>query len=321
MKRSDFLKTSALFGTSIGLMPNLACDGLMSKKISKVGLGLFSIPKILESDLEGSIKMMSKIGIREFELYGPYPFTHETTKAFWASVTPSLGFSASGFYNHRPDEFKALLDENNISVPSMHTDLYTLESNMKDLAKAARTMGASYVVLPSIPEVERPNLDAYKKMADRFNEIGRQANEEGIKFAYHNHGYGLVEEEGVIPLELILNYTNPETVFFEMDLFWTTAGRANPSELLKKYEGRYKMLHIKDMKEITYFKGKGSTADEWMELFPLLVPSGKGQIPLKEIIGVAIDTGVDHYFIEQDLAGRPKEDIEASFNFLNSLEF
>ena len=42
--------------------------------MDNIGLGLFSIPKILENDLEGSIKIMSKIGIREFELYGPYPF-------------------------------------------------------------------------------------------------------------------------------------------------------------------------------------------------------------------------------------------------------
>ncbi len=321
MKRSEFLKSSALLGTGLGLLPNIACSRWSSKRIPKIGLGLFSIPKILENDLEGSIKMMSQIGIREFELYGPYPFTDEITKASWAEVAPKLGFSASGFYKHTPSDFKALLDQNNISAPSMHTDLYTLEKNMSALAAAARIMGASYVVLPSIPEKERPNLDGYKKMADRFNEIGRQAKEEGIKFAYHNHGYGLVEEEGVVPLELILNSTNPETVFFEMDLFWTTAGRANPAQLLKTYEGRYKMLHIKDMKEIAYFKGKGSTSDEWMELFPLLVPSGKGQIPLKEIIGVALDTGVEHYFIEQDLAGRPKEDIETSFNYLEGLRF
>lgn len=321
MNRNEFLRTSALFGAGLGLLPNMACKQLATKKIPKLGLGLFSIPKILENDLEGSIKMMSEIGIREFELYGPYPFTSEITKASWAAVAPKLGFSASGFYNHSPEEFKALLQQYQITAPSMHTDLYTLESNMVELAKAAHIMGSQYVVLPSIPEIERPDLDGYRKMAERFNEIGRQAKEEGIKFAYHNHGYGLIPEDGVIPLEIILNGTDSETVFFEMDLFWTTAGKANPVELLKRYEGRYKMLHVKDMKEITYFKGKGSTSDEWMELFPLLVPSGQGAIPLQEILGVALETGVEHYFIEQDLAGDPKGDIGASFTYLDGLRF
>ena len=160
--------------------------------MDNIGLGLFSIPKILENDLEGSIKIMSKIGIREFELYGPYPFSSEIEKESWSLVTPKLGFSASGFYNHSPEHFKALLQQYQITAPSMHTDLYTLESNMVELAKASHIIGAKYVVLPFIPESERLNLDSYKKMAERFNEIGRQAKEEGVKFAYHNHGYGLI---------------------------------------------------------------------------------------------------------------------------------
>tara|TARA_Y100000385_G_scaffold290041_1_gene361564 strand:- start:11244 stop:12113 length:870 start_codon:yes stop_codon:yes gene_type:complete len=289
--------------------------------MDNIGLGLFSIPKILENDLEGSIKIMSKIGIREFELYGPYPFSSEIEKESWALVTPKLGFSASGFYNHSPEHFKALLQQYQITAPSMHTDLYTLESNMVELAKASRIMGAKYVVLPFIPESERLDLDSYKKMGERFNEIGRQAKEEGVKFAYHNHGYGLIPEDGVVPLELILKGTDLEIVFFEMDLFWTTAGKANPIELLKRYEGRYKLLHIKDMKKITNFKGKGSTYVEWMELFPLLVPSGEGAIPLKEIIEIAQKTGMEHYFIEQDLAGDPIGDIETSFKYLDGLSF
>lgn len=321
MKRSDFLKTSMTLGAGLGLAPAMACNSLEEKRINRIGLGLFSIPKIMENDLEGTIKMMANIGVREFETYGPYPFTSEVTKKSWAEVAVALGFSASGFYNNPPEEFSAILKNYDLSVPSMHTDLYTLESNMAALGKAAHTMGANYVVLPAIPPAERQDLDAYKRMVDRFNEIGRQAKEEGIRFAYHNHGYGLVQEEGVVPLDLILEGTNPDTVFFEMDLFWTTAGRANPVELLKNNKGRYTMLHIKDMKKITYFKGKGSTSDEWMELFPLLVPAGEGKIPLQEILSTAYHTGVEHYFIEHDLAPNPKENISSAFNYINELRF
>lgn len=322
MKRSEFIKTSALLTSAVGLMPNTACKSISENKLNKIGLGLFSIPKILENDLEGTVKKMAEIGIREFETYGPYTFSDDRNKAFWAAVSKDLGFSASGFYGHTPEKFKSVLSHYDISVPSMHTDLYTLESNMAALGKAANTMGASYVVLPSIPEEERPDLDAYKRMAERFNEIGRQAREEGIKFAYHNHGYGLIpEDNGVIPLDMILNETDPDKVFFEMDLFWTVAGKSDPIELLKKHQGRYTMLHLKDMKTITYFEGKGSTADEWMELFPLLVPAGSGEIPIGEILKVAYHSGVEHYFIEHDLAANPFENIGSAYDFLSGLRF
>ena len=106
-----------------------------------------------------------------------------------------------------------------------------------------------------------------------------------------------------------------------MDLFWTVAGKADPIELLNKHQGRYKMLHIKDMKNITYFKDRGSTPSEWMELFPLLVPAGSGQLPLNEILKVAYNTGVEHYFIEHDLAPNPYENIQSAYDFLKALRF
>ena len=322
MKRKDFVKSSMIMGAGIGLSPSLACNSLAEKKLNQIGLGLFSIPKIMEQDLEGTIKKMAAIGIKEFETYGPYSFSHEKTKASWAEVSAFLGFSASGFFGRSAQEFKDLTSQYGIRVPAMHTDLYTLESYMPSLAKAARSIGAAYVVLPSIPEIERLDIKAYHLMAKRFNEIGRQANEEGIKFAYHNHGYGLIpEENGIIPMNIILDETNKDKVFFEMDLFWTVAGKADPIELLNKHQGRYKMLHIKDMKNITYFKGRGSTSSEWMELFPLLVPAGSGQLPLNEILKVAYNTGVEHYFIEHDLAPNPYENIQSAYDFLKALRF
>ena len=322
MKRKDFLKSSLIISAGIGFTPSLASGSISKRKINKIGLGLFSIPRIMKNDLEGTIEKMAEMGVREFETYGPYSFTHEKTKASWAAISEYLGFSASGFYGKSAEEFKTLTNQYGISVPSMHTDLYTLESNMASLGKAARSIGANYVVLPSIPDEERLDIDAYHLMAKRFNEIGRQANEEGIKFAYHNHGYGLMpEENGIIPMNIILDETNKDKVFFEMDLFWTVAGKADPIELLNKHQGRYKMLHIKDMKNITYFKGRGSTSSEWMELFPLLVPAGSGQLPLNEILKVAYNTGVEHYFIEHDLAPNPYENIQSAYDYLEALRF
>src|SRR5210317_1294840 len=176
MKRKDFVKSSMIMGAGMGLSPSLACNSLAEKKLNAIGLGLFSIPKIMEQDLEGTIKKMAAIGIKEFETYGPYSFTHEKTKASWAEVSAFLGFSASGFFGRSAQEFKDLTGQYGISVPAMHTDLYTLESYMPSLAKAARSIGATFVVLPSIPEIERLDIKSYHLMAKRFNEIGRIAN-------------------------------------------------------------------------------------------------------------------------------------------------
>lgn len=91
-----------------------------------------------------------------------------------------------------------------MTAPSTHTDLVTLQKNMGALDEAGHTVGWTYVGLPSISDDLRRNLDDYKKMAEEFNRIGADAKRHGLKFAYHNHGYGLHEMEGKIPLRLLL---------------------------------------------------------------------------------------------------------------------
>lgn len=323
MNRKHFLKTTSLFTLGATFLTTASFKRPQPfDKLKSLGLGLFSVPKLLEKDLEAGVKALAELGITEFETYGPYRFSDIRNKESWASITPSLGFSVSGFYGKSVSEFKEIIENYGIGVPAMHTDLYTLEGNMGELAEAANALGAEYVVLPSIPDHERSSLDGYKNMAERFNKIGESAKAEGIHFAYHNHGYGLApDSSGNAPIDLIFDGTDPSLVFFEMDVFWTVAGRANPVELLKQQSGRYKMLHIKDMKNRTYFSGDGSTPDQWMALFPQLVAAGEGVIPLKEIVKTAAENGAEHYFIEHDFAPDPIENIGSAADYLKNLRW
>jgi len=190
----------------------------------RIGLQLFSMPKMLEKDFRAGIAFIAGLGYSEVELYGPYPFSAPEAIAGWRAVTPQLGFSGSGFFGLSAAQVHSILSEHRLSAPSMHTDLLTLQQGMGALAEAAHVLGATYVTLPAIPAEKRKSLDDFKRMADSFNSIGDQARRDGLKFAYHNHGYGLQEMQGQIPLELLLRQTDPALVFFEMDVYWTAAG-------------------------------------------------------------------------------------------------
>ena len=39
-------------------------------------------------------------------------------------------------------------------------------------------------------------------------------------------------------------------MLYEMDVYWATYGHAAPVDYFKKYPGRFKLLHIKDLREI-----------------------------------------------------------------------
>jgi sugar phosphate isomerase/epimerase len=313
MNRRQFLSHSAAVLAAGAMTPATA------NATKRIGLQLFSMPKMLEKDFREGIAFIAGLGYSEVELYGPYPFSAPEAIAKWRSVTPQLGFSGSGFFGLTAAQVHSILSEHRLAAPSMHTDLLTLQQGMGALAEAAHVLGATYVTLPSIPADKRKSLDDFKRMADSFNSIGNEARRNGLKFAYHNHGYGLHEMQGQIPLQLMLQQTDPTLVFFEMDIYWTTAGGADPVQYLKDYPTRYKMLHLKDMKERRQFKGDGGDPSQWIELFPYMTSVGDGVLDIKGIVSQGRRSGVEHFFVEQDMVADPQVALKRSADFLLKL--
>ncbi|MFN4145929.1 MAG: sugar phosphate isomerase/epimerase family protein [Runella sp.] len=316
--RRTFLKQSSLVATAATLSPieSILTD---SMKKNKVGIQLFSIPKMLSEDFVGGIKMLAQMGYKEVEFFGPFPFSDQNAQKNWEAAGKMLGFSGSGFFGRSAREARKILDDYGLSSPATHTDLATLENNMSQLGEAAQIMGWKYVTLPAIPDDRRQTLDDYKRMADTFNKIGENAQKHGLRLGYHNHGYGIKPVNGQIPLQIILDNTDPKLVFFEMDIFWTTAGGADPVDYLTQYAGRYKMLHLKDMKEKKEFSGDGGSMQQWMPLFPLMASAGDGALDLVNILKKAKKTGVEHFFVEQDMVADPHTALKRSISFLKNI--
>jgi sugar phosphate isomerase/epimerase len=317
MKRRQFLQNTAMLSVASLINTNALIP--KPQLIDKVGLGLFSIPKMLDSDMDAAFAMIGKMGYKEVECYGPYEFSTESAKSSWNAVTPSLGFKGSGFYNKTAADFLKAARSNGITIPAMHTDLDTLSKKMGPLAEAAHLIGSKYLVLPSLPAELRKSTDDYKRAAEEFNKIGAAAKKEGISYVYHNHGYGLNKTNGKMPLDIIFDQTDPDLVYFEMDIFWTVAGGCDPVELFRKHKGRYKMIHLKDMKEVKRFPGDGGDSSQWISLFPYMTSCGEGVLDLPAIITAAKQNGAEHYFVEQDMVQSPEIALKKSIDYLKSL--
>jgi sugar phosphate isomerase/epimerase len=317
--RREFLKKGVAIITGSMLANHLYAAPLRySAPLRNIGVQLFSIPKLADEDFVGTMRMVAGLGYKEIEFFGPYPFSPQGEKDRWNAITPSLGFSGSGFFGLSAMKVKKILDENGLSTPSMHSGLPTLENNMGQLAEAAHLLGAKYVVLPSAET--QATLDAYKSQADRFNKIGAEAKKHGVRFAYHNHGNGLKELDGAVPFDLIMKNTDPKSVFFQMDVYWMTAGGVDILDYLKKYKGRFRLMHVKDMAKPVRFSGDGGDSDQWISLFPFLEDAGSGVIDLKAIIPAAKKSGVEHFIVERDLAPQPEVNLRKSFEFLSGLK-
>lgn len=111
-----------------------------------------------------------------------------------------------------------------------------------------KAAGCKYIVCPGfgIPGT----LAGLKTYCDYFNEIGKKCKENGMAFGYHNHSHEFNQLEGNVIYDFMVENTDPELVFFEMDVYWTVMGKQYPVEYFRKYPGRFRLLHIKDHREL-----------------------------------------------------------------------
>lgn len=84
---------------------------------------------------------------------------------------------------------------------------------------AHKAAGMSYIVYPYM-EVPATLHDLQTQCA-YLNAIGAKCREQGIRFGYHNHSHEFrkVEDQAVM-LEYMLEHTDPENVFFQLDVYW-----------------------------------------------------------------------------------------------------
>ena len=97
--------------------------------------------------------------------------------------------------------------------------------------------------------IDKIRLDDFKRQAELFNKIGAQTQRAGIQFAYHNFNIEFLRFGGTTGFDELLHSTDPDLVKIEMDCGWVTAGGADPAAYLRKYPGRFPLLHIKDVKD------------------------------------------------------------------------
>jgi sugar phosphate isomerase/epimerase len=320
LNRRSFLATAgaAAAGLAAGCRTGAASSVATADHLDRLGVGLFTLPKSLEQDLDGTLAMLAGLGYKEVELFGPYPFSVPAAQDGWKAASRMLGFSGSGFFGRTARQVRESLDRHGLASPSMHVDLDTLRDRTEQVGEAAHEIGWRYAGIASIPEERRRTLDDYRRMADELNAIGRRAKPMGFKVLYHNHGYGLTPLDGQIPVRVLFDRLDPSVVALEMDVFWTVAGGADPVELLDAYPRLYRLMHVKDMTQRARF-ARGGDMQDVMSLFPLMTTAGAGVLDLPRILGHARRAGVAHFYVEQDLAANPSEQLGASIRYLRGM--
>jgi sugar phosphate isomerase/epimerase len=277
--RRNFIKTGAIAAAGVALLPDLMFA--KEKKIERLGLQLYSVREAMMKDPAGSLKKLADMGYIHVE---------------------HANYVNRKFYGYSAKDFKKLLADTELQMPSGHTvmtaqDWDDTKNDFTDkwkytIADAAE-VGQRYVISPWLDEKLRTDMDGLKKFMDQFNKCGELCKSNGMTFGYHNHNFEFsTKVNGDTLYSYILANTDPTLVAQQMDIGNMLGAGGIALDLLKKYPGRFELMHVKD--EIKSDTGQGMDGYDSTIL-------GQGVMPVRDIVKEARKIGgTSQFIIEQE---------------------
>jgi sugar phosphate isomerase/epimerase len=221
----------------------------------------------------------------------------------------------AGLYGMSAPQFAAALSNAGLRATSMHVGYDDLKKDPATVIANAKALGVKYVGIAWYPHQGAfTETDARKAIAD-FNQFGRTLKDAGLSFFYHNHGYEPVAFGDGTLLDLMIRETDPALVNFEMDVLWTWLPNVDPVALIRKYPGRFKLMHIKDMKPGV---ARGSLSGGLPDSLQAVI--GQGQVNWPALMSAAQKDGFDYYYIEDETPD-PVRNVPPSIAYLAGLRF
>ena len=279
--RRNFLKSSA------AALPMLAMQNKTGLPAAHQPLGvqLYTVRNLVDKNLPAVLKQIQSIGYQEVETF-------------------------STIYTHPAPELRHMIDDAGLSVPSGHFDYNGFAGKFT----YANQLGVNWMVCPMLPQTQQSSWDGFRDAAKQFNAWGRQVRDLGMRFAYHNHDFEFKAMNGKPGYDVLIEETDPELVFYELDCYWAAQAGLDPIELMKRLGRRVRMLHLKDRKPgFPPSNDMGESSSHFTEV-------GHGNIDWKAVLDTAHHLGIEYYFVEQDQTpGNPIDSIRSSYQYLRTI--
>ncbi len=264
--------------------------------IRRLGAQLYTVRTALEKDFDGTLAKVAAAGYAEVEF--------------------------AGYFNRSPLEVRDVLRRHRLTAPSAHIDYGSLTGDKWARAiDGARTIGHDYLVNAWVDEPIRNQPDAWKRIAETYNQAAAVSKKAGIQFAYHNHNFEFATREdlgGKLPFDFLLETCDPSLVKIELDLCWITSAGKDPLEYFSRYPGRFPMVHVKGLKKVPA-TGAATPIDR---VLPEITEVGHDDvIDWKRIFAQSKTAGIRHYFVEHDVPKEPIESLKVSHDYVSQVRF
>ncbi len=285
--RRQFLKNGSLALAGTMLLDN---NVFARKKTGMItGIQLYSVRDAMTANPMDTLQKVSMMGYTQVE---------------------HANYVDRKFYGFTPVEFKKILLDLGLNMPSGHTvmgkehwdaDKKQFTDKWKQTVEDAAIVGQEFVISPWLDASLRTTYDDLLRYMEVFNKSGELCRQSGMKFGYHNHDFEFSQQfNGKSVFDIILTNTDPTLVIQQLDMGNLYNGGAKAVDVIKKYPGRFASLHVKD--EITAKSG-----GEKYESTVL----GKGIVNVKENLDFVKKAGGTKYLIIEQEAYQGQAPMEA----------
>jgi sugar phosphate isomerase/epimerase len=183
--------------------------------------------------------------------------------------------------------------------------LADLRGDLDGVVAFNRAIGNTTLVVPYLDKKDRPTDAAgWTTLGQELGRIATQLRAKGMRLAYHNHDFELVDFDGRTGLELLFAAAGPD-LQTELDLAWVARAGYDPAVMLATFQGRVFAVHAKDNAP------KGQAEDEGG-----FAAVGQGTLDWSAILPAAAEAGVQWYIVEHDQPRDPAKVIQAGADYL-----
>lgn len=294
--RRRFL-TSAFGATSLGALSvsavaaaptSVFANASVRIPANRIGVQLYTVRDLISENMlgvEGTMELIRDVGISNIELAG-------------------------SFMGRSPQDLRDLAAKYDIRIAGNHFGPRTMDGEnpwYDDAGRAAifadaRELGLEFVGTGHYYNVPL-TVEGFKQFAHTLNAWGKAASAAGLNFYYHNHDGEFTRFGGRPIFDILLEETDPEYVFFELDLAWAAIAGEDIYELVRRHQRRFPYFHVKDF----WFDADGPRETKQNTLAAgtrfTFADVGKGTIDWPRVFSELENPSHHIYFIERDDAG------------------
>ncbi len=193
----------------------------------KVGIQLYSVRQALQANPFQTLEKVAEAGYKYVEAANHNALTDD-----------GVGFDLSA------KEMKKALDELGLQIVGCHVNPLKMD-RLPAVLDYHQELGNKQIGC-DIEFYPYQDMDYLLRRCELFNKVGEMCKERGMRYYYHNHYQEFQKFGDKTVYEIIMENTDPELVFIEMDTYWITRAGHDPLKLMEKYQDRLVLLHQKD---------------------------------------------------------------------------